>query len=457
MMNPLHDPVDDASRPDHRSDALALLERPDYDVALAIADAASADYWRARNGEHAMTADMTARHTAYAPVARILRERERESATRRWEHRALLREREGLPRIADVPPEPIAEQCSESVDAPNAMTRVPDAYDEVRSVMRPDGTVGKRGRAVISYDPRALAVPSLPFKPRALSGYAAVPGATLREYAERRSMMVAVELRDTLHRDRDGRVSTIGLDRIAERVYNVPRLVGSEHLSWEQMMSSDDPDVVAETGAAVAHLNPADPVVAAERYLGLSLPRDHGARHVKVYKPHVSITPPARVTPGIGNRQGKRVELFALPRGRARGGDPVGTVTTVLSSWSTTATVHRLAAPSADINYRFIGHALVKRPEPRTGNVTRKRATRVKRERETIAAPTREHLTAIVRAIAPGTSVIVRYRDHDIRVSRHAEHRRYSLRVKLSDGRTVARSNRRTAATTAATIANLLK
>ena len=482
MMNPLQDPIGDASRADYRTDAVALLQHSDPTAALVVADDMSADYWRARNGDMPMTADVEARHNAYAPVARQLRETIRERDLQRAELRAAIREREGLPRIADVPAEPIAVQCDESTDAPNAMSRVPDSYESVRSAMRPDGTVGKRGRAVISADPRAFDLPSFP-NLDGTTGYHG-PNETLIgpliDYCERRSLMVAHELHG-IATDRDGRYSTIGLDRIAERVYGIPRLVGSEHVSWEELLSVSDTDDAAELASAVAHLNPSDPIAAAEVWLGGTADRDHGLRHLKVHRPTVA-RHPMRCGPGAIGKRGPVREVFALKRGRERSGDAVAfstiaTRTTHLFAPADSVaartfvpgtverddtgriigrTADRMAVRSGEPSGRFIGHTRHDRPTVQR-NVNRKRARVARRAAETIAAPTREHLNAVVRAIAPGTSAVVRYREHDIRVSRHSEHRRYSLRVKLADGTTVARSNRRTAASVSATIANVLK
>src|SRR5512146_3240511 len=143
-------------------------------------------------------------------------------------------------------------------DAPAVVAAVPDRYDAQRHTLKSDGTVARRGRAhvvgAMHWDETAPLFGTVASDVRQ----------ALAEYLERADARAD---RNDAHQ-----VDAVTLTRWADALVgaHIPRLMGTDAVSWEQVVHAGDGTT---DDARIAHHNPSDPIAAAIPY-GLDLSPD---------------------------------------------------------------------------------------------------------------------------------------------------------------------------------------
>lgn len=298
----------------------------------------------------------------------------------------------------------------------------------------PDGRVTRRGRAAIvgGLRPRFQMVwqtdPDTGHRARVRVPIvdAAPADAVARDAsAELRHTMAAVELA-AVDRNAAGLVQSLALSRIANRIYDLDPLVGTDAMSWEEI-TAGGPDAAA---ALLTHRNFPDPVAALVTH----------RIHPRAYLPFVDssvwddivtmATHHATYRPTITRHPVR----LAIPKGRKRATDPTGTAT-------------ELRAPHTDTDRLvWIGHRLMARGETVRTQRARARTTAVRRTRATeMQVPNMATgLLAAVTHMGRGTAVVIAHQTHRIRVRRDA-HGRWDVTVTGPTGQTRRNNGRRTA------------
>jgi hypothetical protein len=273
---------------------------------------------------------------------------------------------------------------------------VPDAFTATRStVKRSRSNSGRTAVTVLRH------------------GRAVVVGSIDRDETGRWARGVNVVDRE-VHRDRMGRVTALPVHRWADRwaeQYGVdlPRLAGTDCLSWEQVIRAGD----GETVRAETWSNPGDPVTAAIRAGVIDLDTvtvpDIIADDYRADTARAALLADLRDPAGMYGtaRPVTRWPVrTGLGMGRGvRAGDPVTVI-------DTAGTVH-LVAPGPDRETRFVGFTKVARP----GTVRRSRVTgrRPGRPAQTVpvdrlpARPTISRLTSVVGALRNGQTVAMEW------------------------------------------------
>lgn len=263
---------------------------------------------------------------------------------------------------------------------------------------------------------------------------------------------------DSLPRDREGRIQSHALAALATRLYGLDELVGTDAMSWEQLIDANGSDAVATMvtpAVLVSHRNPSDPyaayvdLVGRERLAyvrGLAFTDDSVISDIEDMNGHTVIRRPHLKRPTV---------RYRLRKAKPRRSDPVGTDRALIGATDRAVIRMRLSeirklhrnesdrvvvggAPSTHI---WVGHELVRRG---TSMYDARRAVGKARVRLATLATEHIHLAALESRVAGldrGSSAVYVIDDYRVRVSR-ATTGHYSLRVTTPTGKTIARTGK---------------
>lgn len=349
---------------------------------------------------------------------------------------ALIAAREsGAAPIPTVDRRPFIDRNPESIAPTSGTQSAPDPFTARTHTVGVDGRVIRRGRAAVvgsvgRFDRHGRLIRWVTHDGRTIDH---------RSIDAHRYLMADLETRG-LDVDANGRTQSLQLARIAERVYGVESLVGTDAISWESIIDGG----ARELDPRVVHMNPRDPFDA------VHTGRLHPLRHspnvdVSLWESMVEL---GRFDPVYRPTVTRFPTRIRLPKGRARRSDPIGSDI-------------ELAAPHSDTGrFMWIGHRRVDRGQ--TVKAARKTARIARVATETVALPsTVDGLTTLIANMPRESGLTIDGPTHRIRASRDRTGR-WSIRVTHTDpidGRTVARSrsNIRTSASTVAAIRNLTR
>jgi hypothetical protein len=301
--------------------------------------------------------------------------------------------------------------------APRVVANVPDPFSSRVHAMRADGTVGRRGRSHV--------VGSWAWSSSTDESAQTDPRLALANYLARLAPMNVL-----------GQVDGLTLSRAADAILNganVPALIGTDVMSWEQVVTipvgafADE----METLMTALHLNYTDPWDAAREVFGIPRPNTRGA---------IACAHDMIVRPSTAKRTARR----SVTMGRKRAGDPVDHFTTpreTAPSHCHAFGVVALVAPAHDREHRWVGHVLVKRPAV---HATRRAATRARVKRAATIVLAVDEVETHAASLAPGTSTRFACDTLTGTIAR-AQSGTFSVRVKRDDGKVITRSTLRAA------------
>jgi len=325
---------------------------------------------------------------------------------------------------------------------------IPDSFtarDHVVSART--GLVVKRGRAAIT------------------GGFDAIPGGVgnLRDDVAYLGGDIDV---DALPRDARGRIQSLALAALATRLYGLEELVGTDAMSWEQLIDANGADVVASMvtpAVLVSHRNPSDPVAALVDYIG------HERIAARRRSPNVDSSVFDMIEDMSDHTVYRRPSLkrwgnrYRLQTIRRRTGDPVATGGALLASHDRVVVRRRLSdiralvgepdrvvVGTAPASHVWVGHRLVRRPTGRA--VVRSRRATVKREQ--VEAITIHAVTSRVDALGYSTSMRLSVDGYAVQISRTARGL-YNMRVTTPTGATFKRGNKTKSAHIVAAITHI--
>lgn len=258
---------------------------------------------------------------------------------------------------------------------------------------------------------------------------------------------------DALPVDIDGRTQSRGLDAIATHLYGLDELVGTDAISWEELVDANGSDVAANMvtpALLVSHRNPSDPFAAYVGLVGrerhewnLTLPDidAHTIDDIAAMSTHTVIRRPSMT---------KRSSRLTI-RARRRASDPVGTDSALVSFGDTVVTrrmlssIRKLAPGEPDrvvvglapTESMFVGHR-------RVGRELSRRTARVNAKARRVSQIEEIHISALHQRVASmdrGTGSTYRIDGHTVRVSRSVRGV-WNLRVTTPSGKAVTRTNR---------------
>jgi hypothetical protein len=321
----------------------------------------------------------------------------------------------------------------------SAMGPVPDSFTaRNHEVSARTGLVTRRGRATVS---------------GSMSGERSHPTrGDLYDDIRYRGLDIDVS---SLPRDARGRIDSLALERLATRLYDLPALVGTDCISWEQIIDANGSDVAAllvTPAVLVSHRNASDPFAAYVDLVGRerlewnkTLP-DIDAEMLEALE---DMCEHSVIRSAPVERFRARVRL---PIGYRRTGDPEGTERALVAPHDrvvirrSLSSVRALAAGEPDrvvvgtvpAAYVWVGHRLVARP-------LTKRAARLaqNRKRRAARAATLERITlhalqSRVEKLERGESVALEVDGFTVRISR-SKSGHYAIRGKTPAGHTFKR------------------
>jgi hypothetical protein len=272
---------------------------------------------------------------------------------------------------------------------------------------------------------------------------------------------------DALERDSRGRTQSIALAALATRLYGLDELVGTDAMSWEQLVDANGADVVATMvtpAVLVSHRNPSDPMAALIDYIG----------HERVSARRRSPNVDSSVFDAVGDmcshtvyrrpstkRWGNRYRLQTI---RRRTGDPEPTGSALLGSHDRVVIRRRLSdirtlvsgepdrvvVGTAPASHVWAGHRLVRRPQSR--RVIQSRRATVKRDQ--VEEITIHAVASRVDALGYSTSTRLNVDGYAVQISRTARGL-FNMRVTTPTGMTLKRGNKSKSAHVVAAIAHI--
>jgi len=271
---------------------------------------------------------------------------------------------------------------------------------------------------------------------------------------------------DALPRDARGRIQSLALSALATRLYGLDELVGTDAMSWEQLIDANGADVVASMvtpAVLVSHRNPSDPMAALVDYIG------HERIAARRRSPNVDTSVFDMVEEMSAHTVYRRPSLkrwgnrYRLQTIRRRTGDPEATGSALLASHDRVVVRRRLSdvralvgepdrvvVSTAPASHIWVGHRLVRRPNGRA--VVRSRRATVKRDQ--VEAVTIHAVASRVEALGYSTSMRLNVDGYAVQISRTARGL-FNMRVTTPTGATFKRGGKSKSAHVVAAISHI--